>query len=139
MPCLDTSVVIDFLKGEKRAAEAVQSAAEHGEAISVASITAHEILFGTIFYRPDELRGIESFFNSINVLNFDLECAKISGNIRAVAMRKGKTLGIFDALIAATAIANGEMLITKDRAFQEINRMDINIEGKEVRLDVEIV
>jgi tRNA(fMet)-specific endonuclease VapC len=138
MACLDTSVVIDFFKGGEKVVKKLETYVEK-ENITLSSITAHEILFGSQFYRPSELEGTKEFLRSIEVLGFDYRCARISSLLCSESMKKGKALGIFDSMIAATAIANGEILVTSDRGFETINELDVKVGKKSVRIEIDVI
>ena len=49
-----------------------------------------------------------------NILPIDLQTSHIWGEITALAQKKGKTIPISDALIAATAIRNGLYVMTRN-------------------------
>lgn len=136
MVCLDTSVAISFLEGDKKAVQKIVELEDSGAEIRISSITAHELLFGSYFYKPTEVALTKEFVNSVDVLEFDGECANISALLRSEAMRAGKSLGIFDSMIAGIVLAKRETLLTSDRGFAIINKLGVQLAGKPLKLDV---
>ena len=59
---------------------------------------------------------------SIANLEFDRRAAKIAGRIRAELADCGRTIGAYDTLIAAVAIANDLVLVTHN--LREFERVD---------------
>lgn len=136
MVCLDTSVAISFLKGDKKVVQKIAELEDSGAEVRISSITAHELLFDSYFYKPTELALTKEFVNSVDVLEFDRECANISALLRSEAMRAGKSLGIFDSMIAGIVLAKRETLLTSDRGFAVVNKLGAQFAGKPLKLDV---
>lgn len=114
--CLDTSVIIDYLGGEKRAIALVDSY-KLKERICTTTITEYELLR----HKDKIKRGLaEDVLDSMQIYTFDrasaLEASKIFENLRDL----GKMINENDILIAGIAIANNELLITRDEGFNHI-------------------
>ncbi len=115
MICLDSSCIIDFLKGKK---EAVEIVGKHKESLSTTEISAFEVYFG-IYQKPNisekEEKSAEEFFNSIQVLPFDNECGKAASKILASLIKEGRIIEQNDSLIAAILQKNKvESIITRN-------------------------
>lgn len=87
----------------------------------ISVITLGEIVKGISLlddgHRKTELeqwvQGLEQYYIE-HLLPIDQEVAHIWGEITARVQRKGQTLGAADGLIAATAIANGLHIMTRN-------------------------
>lgn len=115
--CLDTSIIIDYLDGEKKIIELVDSY-KLKEKISTTTITEYELLK----HKNKIKRGLaEDVLDSIQIYTFNrasaLEASKIFEKLRSL----GKMINENDILIAGIAIANNELLITRDEKFNYIN------------------
>jgi len=115
MICLDSTCIIDFLKGKK---EAISIVEEYKEEIMTTEINAFEVFFGihqkqTISLK--EVNSAEEFFNSIEILPFDAECGKSASKILTSLIKAGKMIDQNDALIASILEKNGiKSIITKN-------------------------
>lgn len=101
---LDTSVVVDVLRGADFAPELVRR-----EPLVISPITVHEVLFGM---RPAEERMTLELFEGLLVVSLGSAEARISGQWRRDYAKRGLTLAREDTLIAASAITHGLPLAT---------------------------
>ena len=65
---------------------------------------------------PWEERAIQAVVGDFGVLDFDDRAARLFGQITAHLQRIGKPAGDMDVLIAATAMAAGHCLVTRNQA-----------------------
>lgn len=113
---LDTNVCIALINHNqpgvrRRFQEAVAAHAE----ILVPTIVAFELWYGVARSVRQEAnaRRVQSFFTPpVQLLSFDEEDAKTSGDIRAEMESRGKTLGPYDLLIAGQALRRSLTLVT---------------------------
>ena len=131
MVCIDTNVVIDFLKGRKSVTDKMFLLNNDGCDFTVSPITVYEVLFGSWFYNSKEIAQVEQFFDSVTVLDFNYECASAASVIRSSSMRAGCDIGVMDSLIAATAWIHDENILTNDEHFNVINKLGI-VMGNEI-------
>ncbi|MEK7751788.1 MAG: PIN domain-containing protein [Acidobacteriota bacterium] len=118
---IDTDVMIDASRRNAAAATYVDSLDD----ITISIITAHELIVGARNQRDAD--GIDSLMKTYPVQT-DLD-ARITGRAYQLLKRHAKPDGprTFDAPIAATAIEDGFMLVSKNRKhFQMIG--DLNLE-----------
>lgn len=90
--------------------------------LCMSSITEAELQFG-LAKRPEAKRLhkiVEELLLRVNVLPWDSFVAKRYGQLRAVMEQKGKILGSLYMLIAAHAMEVHAVLVTNDRAFNQI-------------------
>jgi tRNA(fMet)-specific endonuclease VapC len=96
------------------------------ETVALASISASELLVGVLranspIQRARRSAFVERLLESIPVLNFDLDAARIHATISAKLSSEGKTIGAHDMVIAATALANDYSVLTANlREFSQV-------------------
>ena len=115
MLLLDTNACITWMRGgnpgfQSRAISRPQVA---GRAVLCAVVRA-ELLFGAYRSqrREENLERTNAFLAGFQSLPFDDEAAYRHALIRAELTSKGQLIGPNDLLIAATAIAGGDALVT---------------------------
>ncbi len=94
---LDTSIVIDLLRGNV-ADESVLDAAR--EPVMVSTVTVHEVLAGL---REGEAELTEAVLASFAIVPVGIAEAELSARWRREYRLRGLTLGLPDMVIAATA------------------------------------
>lgn len=109
---LDTSVVIDVLNARKERQRFMRELLDDGHALGCCAVTVAEVYAGM---RRDEVRATEELLNTLDYYETTRSAAQCAGHLKAVWSRKGRTLGLPDALIAATAIELGLALATDNR------------------------
>jgi tRNA(fMet)-specific endonuclease VapC len=121
MHLLDTNTLIYFFKGQGRVAEHLlaHSPAELG----VPAIVLHELEYGLARSQAPARRKAQlaEFMRVARLIEFDAACARAAGALRFELEAVGTPIGPFDALIAATALAHGSVLVTHNtREFSRI-------------------
>ncbi len=112
---VDTSV---FVMLERRGLPPVAaSRLSDDEFMAVSVITIAELLVGarradTPERRSRRERFVRSLADAFPVLPIDIEAAERHAFIVAELARRGTPIGLYDALIAATALANGCSVLT---------------------------
>jgi predicted nucleic acid-binding protein len=131
MIVLDTSAIIDFIKRDKKLAEAVKSAEDRGEPIAVASVSLFELLT-PIHHKnmPQKEQVLRAFLHNLVVLPLDAEASEESARIMGSLLKIEKPTKVLDAMIAGTASSNGaSALITKDEDFDQVQKIsNLNIQ-----------
>jgi len=90
------------------------------------SINSAEFLYGAKKSGKKKVSDIsEKFLRFFPVLPFDAECAVIYADIASALSGSGRHISNFDELIAAIAIRHDEPLVTRDRHFSGIDRLEI--------------
>jgi tRNA(fMet)-specific endonuclease VapC len=121
--CLDTNVIIDFLNGEKKIIELINSYAQR-EIISITAITEYELLKHKDKIKREIAEGV---INSMQVYPFDRKSAAEAARVFEILTSIGKMIKQNDILIAGIAIANNELLITRDTRFKDMGNEKILI------------
>lgn len=126
---LDTTVLIDLLKGEKSAINTVEKI--RGEAVLYTStINLYEILRGIHVLEKDRgkhLRALHTLSSNINVLDIDYESSERAARIYTELRKKGVEIDEPDYLIAGAALANGVSTIVSrnEKHFREISGLAV--------------
>lgn len=112
----DTNIVIDYLKGNKKAIETVKKYSPDG--IALTFINEYELL------RYGEIELIENVFETliskIKVYHTTDEAAIKAAQIYKRLKEKGNLVGENDILIAGICLANKETLVTNDNDFKRL-------------------
>lgn len=129
---LDTDILSDFLRGKNlnvvRHVETYLS--EYGH-LTISVITAFEIIRGR--HQAQQFERAAQFLEwtkGAELLAFDESCARVGGEIAGALLRTGTTVGVADALIAATAIAHDLTLVTANvEHYQRMATFGLRIEN----------
>ena len=122
MILLDTNIVVAFLNGDSAIRKSIKDEINR---IALSSLVVGELDYGAkVSQRAKEnLERLYQFVDLVQVLPFDIECAKFFGSVKSKLRNIGKPTGEVDILIAATAMANKATLVTANKKHFE------NIEG----------
>ena len=96
---VDTSILIDHLRGDERALALFRSAAQSGERMTASVLTKTEILAGM---RPSEESITRAIFGSLEWIEVNDPLAERAGNLANQFMRSHSGIDPVDYIIAAT-------------------------------------
>ncbi|MEK9185029.1 MAG: PIN domain-containing protein [Patescibacteria group bacterium] len=128
MVCLDTTFIIDFLRGKEKSKSVIQDLQDGKDNITVASPSVMEIMSGVELgiNKNEEKEKIIEFLSSINVLPLNKESAFLAGEIEGYLIMTGETIGPIDTMIGAIAKYNNEMLLTRNtKHFSKIHGLKV--------------
>ena len=120
---LDTNVISDFVRGERRVLVRVKGS--QPDALAVSTVTVMEIEYGLALQatRARHLRPVlEALIGSIAVLPFTSADAAAAAVARAALRRSGRPIGPYDVLLAGCALSRGLVLVTANT--DEFARVD---------------
>jgi tRNA(fMet)-specific endonuclease VapC len=111
---LDTSAVLDFFRGKGGVAKNLLEMPP--KEIAIPAIVAYEVWVGVLGSRAAKARReqYEEFLTAVEVLPFDDAVARRAAELRNDLERRGVGIGPMDTLIAATALAHGATLVTRN-------------------------
>jgi predicted nucleic acid-binding protein len=123
MVCLETTFLIDVLRGDARVKETLDSI-QHSTRL-VAAPTVMELWSGALQSRlPEKEKAkIEQLLEALTVLPLNEKAAKEAGEIEADLIQKGQMIDVEDIMIGAICIAHGEKLITRDNHYARIDTL----------------
>lgn len=123
---IETSVIVDYLKGERLTVEAVDKL--EGELVS-SYICLSELYEGIerVTLRDKLEKDVLTFFSGMSeVFGVDMEIAKTFGKLRATLKKEGKIIEDIDIFIAATCLAYNLILVTQNtKHFSRIKALEI--------------
>ena len=104
---LDTNIILDYLKGDRNV---VGFLAKHSGTVLYASVITKIELLSFHGITPTEEKNVRDTVSSINVLPISEDIEETAINFRRVTRKK-----LPDAIIAASAISVGAVLLTQDK------------------------
>lgn len=107
---LDTDITIDFLRRREYAQKLLKSWAEEG-LMAISTLTHLEIYQGM---KTGEEELTNAFLDGLISVAVDIPIARRAGTMLRGLRSKGMTIGIADAIIAATALQFGTPLLTNN-------------------------
>lgn len=107
---LDTDIAIDFLRRRDYARNLLELWAGEG-LLAISTLTHLEIYQGM---KPGEEDATNSFLDGLISVVVDISIARRAGTMLGELRSKGITIGMADAIIAATALQLGAPLLTNN-------------------------
>jgi len=125
--CLDTDIFVSLLRGDKEAIEFVSKLEKANQPIRTTIITAYELLKGAGASSMPErnLARVRDLISSARVLGLSYGACEEASRVYAGMKRKGKTMSEFDLLIAAIAMYNDDILISRDEHFKLVEGLTL--------------
>lgn len=118
---VDTSVLIDHLRGDRRARDLLAGAARSGTRLAGSVLTRVEVLAGM---RPEERAPTLRLLDTIDWVAVDQDLADQAGALARRYLRSHPGVDTVDYVIAATALALGAELWTCNvKHFPMIDRL----------------
>ncbi len=109
---LDTSVLIDVLRGRPDRKAELANLVRAGHRLMTTAVNVAEIYAGM---RVAEAPRTEEFLSGLECLELKLTDARLAGRMKHKWSEKGRTLTLADTMIAAIALENGCHLFTDNR------------------------
>lgn len=128
MVCLETTLLVDALRGKEVARQLLEKLDKGSEAVTIASPSIVELISGALLNPKvkEEKNKVIEFLSSFIVLDLDRESAILAGDIEAELTKTGQLIEIDDIMIAAIAINNKEKLITRNaKHFERIKELEV--------------
>jgi tRNA(fMet)-specific endonuclease VapC len=109
---LDTSVLIDVLRRRNQRREFVAELVRAGHILSTSLLNVAEIYAGM---RSSEQSNTQALFSGLQLYELSPQSARLAGEMKNLWSKKGQTLALGDAIVAAVAIEQGCQLLTDNR------------------------
>jgi len=106
---LDTTVIIDCLRGRKEAVDFLTKIASDGSIVGCCAINIAEVYAGM---RENEKQATKKFLDSLEYYEITRDLAELAGGYKREYTEQGITLSLSDVMIAAVAISNNLTLVT---------------------------
>ena len=108
---LDSTFLIDHLRGEEEAVNRLARIFENGDEPIVTEIVVCEVRAGLL---PDDERHLAALLEPMEFIQPDPGTAMRAGRWRAQLRATGRTLSLADSLIAAAANSMGATVLTRN-------------------------
>jgi predicted nucleic acid-binding protein len=124
MFCIETTFLIDLLRGRD---EALKFYAKIRDSkLYTTSISAWELLRGPkLIGKEKEFEVAVELLESLDVLPFSFNSAKIAVEIEKDLREKGIEVNLIDVIIAAVAMEHSLKLVTRDEHFSRIKGLEV--------------
>ena len=119
---LDTNICIYTIKHKPQVVR--EAFNQHYGRMCISSVTLMELIYGAEKSASPEknLRVVEGFIARLEVLNYGIDAAVQTGQVRAELAKAGTPIGPYNSMVAAHARALGLVLVTnKTGEFVRIN------------------
>jgi tRNA(fMet)-specific endonuclease VapC len=124
---LDTNVLSDFARGEQVVMARLRQEAPLQLVVSV--ITETEVEYGLARnpgLAPRVREAMRMLLNTISVLPFEHEDARVAAQLRASLNSQGTPIGAYDLLLAACALRRGLKIVTHNaREFARVGGLGL--------------
>ena len=126
--CIDTSIIVEFLRGNEAIENKINTIIYNGLNIFTTYITLCELYKGAFLSSQSEkgVYEINSFLQSVSILEFNLEACKFFGQEYVKLGKAGRTTQEPDLMIASIAKVNGLTIVTRNKKHFEY--IDVKME-----------
>ena len=124
---LDTTVLIDVLKGEKKAIEKIEEMGENA-VLYTTVINIYEILRGIKILKKNKekhFNALKVLIKNLHILEIDLKATEAAADIYAELRKRGVGIDEPDYLIAGACLSNGiDTIVTRnEKHFNKIKSL----------------
>jgi tRNA(fMet)-specific endonuclease VapC len=131
--CLDSDILISFLRGDEAAVNKIASLRHEGGGggggpLRTTVINAYELIKGATLSRAkeeDELQ-VRRLISELEVLDLDTEACESGASIFNHLKHGGATLNELDILIAGIVLRNRDNLVSRDKGFKRIPELRLD-------------
>src|SRR5260370_34461100 len=109
---LDTTVIIDVLWDRKGRRELMADLLRNGHSLSTSVLNVAEVYSGI---RPGEEALTEAFLDGLAEYELGSQVARAAGKLRITWAKKGRTISLADAIVAAIAIDQRRACLSDNR------------------------
>ncbi|BAK54693.1 type II toxin-antitoxin system VapC family toxin [Sulfurisphaera tokodaii] len=108
--CLDSDILIDFLRGKEKAVKYIESVRGSSRIVTTV-INVFELYYGALKYNKD-VEKLDEFLQSVEILPFTVSEAKKAAEIEVDLENRGEVIGLKDVLISSIALNNNCTIVT---------------------------
>ena len=127
MLVLDTSFLVDLLRGREEASEKLCQLEEEYDLVCTTSMNVLELYKGAHLSakKHQNLENLRKILDQILVLSITEETYEIFGAISAWLKSEGGPIGDFDLVIASIALVYGAAIVTNDQHLKRVPHIKI--------------
>ena len=125
---LDTTFVIDILKGRPEAIEKLRQMERARHPILLTTVSIFELWQGIEVKDKEKEEKIKETLENFPFVTLDLRGAELAGNIHGGLERKGMVIDPEDSMISGIALSRNEAVLTRnERHFKRVNGLRIEL------------
>ena len=128
MICLDSDIMVAFLRGEQDAKAKLQELEPERQVVSTA-INALELFVGIVAIdgiSGTRVKKTRDFLENLTILNLDMSSAERSAYILNSLEKLGKSIGLKDSLIAGIALEHKADILTRNiKHFERVSGLKV--------------
>jgi tRNA(fMet)-specific endonuclease VapC len=123
--CLDTDILIDFLRGKIRGR--IEQLEEEFQ-LTTTTINLFELYYGAFKTKKEgNVKAVDELALRLEEFRFTGESAKLSGEVMAELKEKGQTVNFRDVMIAGILLENDAKFYTKNvKHFERIKGIKLH-------------
>ena len=126
MVCLDSNILINFLRNDAQTINYIENLKQQEKTISITSINCFELLKGIPKLSKMDKNKVSDFLTNFNILNFNFVSSQKAAEIFDDLKSRGEIIDLADILIASIVLANNESFITNNsKHFERIKELEI--------------
>lgn len=127
MPTLDTSFIVDLLRGKEEALQKLAEMEAEEVPLSTTEINVLELYRGAYLSRKthQNLEEVKKLLECFQVLELEESVYEVFASLSADLLSKGRSIGAFDELIAAIVLCYDEKIVTRDNHFKEVPELEV--------------
>ncbi|MDI9395486.1 MAG: type II toxin-antitoxin system VapC family toxin [Euryarchaeota archaeon] len=127
MPVLDTSFIVDLLRGKEDALQKLAEMEAQEIPLSTTEINVLELYRGAYLSRKthQNLEEIKKILECFQVLELEEPVYEVFAFLSANLISKGRIIGAFDELIAAIILCHDGKIVTRDKHFTEVTGLEV--------------
>jgi predicted nucleic acid-binding protein len=119
---LDTSVLIDALRFRRGRHELLARLVRSGHTLSTTAVNVAEVYAGM---RSEEEQSTEALLTAMDCYDLTADTGRMAGSLKNKWAKKGRTIAIADAAVAAIAIERNCVLMTDNRKDFPMPELDL--------------
>ena len=124
--CLDTDIIIDYLKETKETENLMKKLFNKFDEIVLTTVTIYELLVGVEYLGGKDRDDVETVIRNSSILLLDEIASREAAKITAELKKSGQQIGIADELIAAICKTYNTCLLTKNIGhFQRVRDLKV--------------
>lgn len=127
MPVLDTSFLVDLMRGEEEALDALARIEEEYRDLSTTVINLLELFRGAYLSerREENIAKVMEIVENFDAIGIAWDTYPIYGTLSAALKEKGISVNEFDVVIAALVLETDGIIVTRDQHFRNIPGLEV--------------
>lgn len=129
MYCLDSSIIIAIMRGDEELKKRLEELDNLEVEYCITTPSVMEIYKGAYKAKNREaaLAAVRKFVNNVKVVNLSIVSCDLFAHDLIDLEKKGQSIPEFDVMIASIAQAEGKVLVTRDKHFERLPHLRIEI------------